>query len=84
MTHHHIQGLDRVHRNLSGAALQRLLEGEQGDLGDPLDGDAEHPVPALAVQGHLQLHLVVADGQRILDVKVAAPVKHRFQVSKYS
>lgn len=82
MAHDDVEGHDGLVGDLSGAALERLLQAVERDLGDPLDGDAEEAVLALAGQRDLELFAGVADGQRVSGVQVAAPVEDRLQVAE--
>ena len=62
--------------------FEGFLESVERDLGQPLDGDVEDAVLALAGQRHLQFDAVVADGQRIARVQVAAAVEDGLQSAK--
>lgn len=83
MAHHHIQRQYRIVRYLAGAALERLLQVEQGHLRDPLDRDAEHPILALARQRYLQLDAIVPDREQIARVQIVAPVEHGLQRAEH-
>ena len=86
--HHHVQRVDGGGAEISRAALERLLEGVEGDLRLPPDPHPEHPVPARrhrrrlapgAGQRHLELERRPggADLQWFAAVEVSPPVENR-------